>query len=353
MDPTRKPRATEERLDEIRRAAQEAAQNPGPQGFSDAASPASTSPAQTQQSYYGLPVLKKPLWTWEVPLYFFLGGIAGVSACIGFAAQLFHGDPALIRAALWIGLIGAAVCPVLLISDLGRPSRFLNMLRVFKLRSPMSMGAWILVAFSGCIFLAVASHEMILRGFTSPLWIDLRWIGELTGAITGLLLASYTGVLVGATAIPVWSQNREILPPHFLTSGLGGSSGILELLGFMVPATQILGFVASGFETLLGIFLEVRKRPVDAPLEHGRSGWTLRIAALLEGPASLLLRVFLGGSSNGRYAAAVCFIIGSLLSRYGWIWAGRASAEDPHALFQLQRQRSTTTSNSQDRHQTS
>ena len=336
MNPPRRPRATEERLDEIRRAAAEGAQSPGAQRPSAAASPASTSPAPAQESYYGLPVLKKPMWTWEVPLYFFLGGIAGVSACIAFAAQLFHGDPALIRAALWMGLLGAAICPALLIADLGRPSRFLNMLRVFKLRSPMSMGAWILVAFSGCIFLAVVTHELILHGYTAPLWINLRWIGELTAAITGLLLASYTGVLIGATAIPVWSQNREILPPHFLTSGLGSSSGILELFGFMVPTTQILGFVASGLETLLDIFLEVRKRPVDAPLHHGKSGWTLRVAGFVEGPASLLLRLFLGGRPGGRYAAAVCFIAGALLSRYGWIWAGRASAEDPHALFQLQ-----------------
>jgi hypothetical protein len=342
MNPSRKVRATEERLDEIRRAAAQAAQTPGAQALSAATSPAaastaSSSAAPTQESYYGLPVLKKPVWTWEVPLYFFLGGIAGVSACIALAAQLFHANPALIRAALWIGLIGASICPVLLIADLGRPSRFLNMLRVFKLRSPMSMGAWILVAFSGCIFLAVATHELILHGYTAPLWIDLRWIGELTAAITGLLLASYTGVLIGATAIPVWSQNREILPAHFLTSGLGSSSGILELLGFMVPATQILGFVASGLETLLAVFLEVRKRHVDAPLQHGKSGWTLRIAGFVEGPASVMLRLFLGGTHTGRYAAAVCFIAGALLNRYGWIWAGRASAEDPHALFQIQR----------------
>ena len=79
MNPSRKPRATEERLDEIRRVAAEAAQTPGTQVDRATQSPASTSPAQTQQSYYGLPVLKKPVWTWQVPLYFFLGGIAGVS----------------------------------------------------------------------------------------------------------------------------------------------------------------------------------------------------------------------------------------------------------------------------------
>jgi hypothetical protein len=332
MKPSIKPRATEERLDEIRRAAAENTQVGGVTQSSG-----SDSPFPTQQSYYGLPVLKQPVWTWEVPLYFFFGGVAGVSACIGFAAQLFHADPALLRVALWMALIGAAICPALLIADLGQPARFLNMLRVFKLRSPMSIGAWVLVVFSGCAFLAIGSHELILRGFaTSSFWTFLRWTGESTGAITGLLLASYTGVLIGATAIPVWSQNREILPPHFLLSGLGSSAGILELLGFLVPATQILGFLASGMETLLGIFLEVRDRIVDAPLHHGRSGWTLRIAGLMEGPMSLLLRVLWGGTHWGRYAAAVCFLLGALFSRYGWIWAGRASAQDPHALFQLQ-----------------
>ena len=317
-----KPKATEERLDEIREAALKAGSAQGP---------------QTGESYYGLPVLKAPVWTWEVPLYFFLGGISGVSACIGFIAQLFRSDPAFVRVCFWIALIGASICPILLIADLGRPKRFLNMLRVFKLRSAMSMGAWILVAFSNCAFLAVLCFELILRGLANPFLISLLWLLEGSAAITGLLLASYTGVLIGATAVPVWSQNRELLPAHFLTSGLGGSAAILELAGFLIPATQVFGFVASGIETLIEIFLEVRKRPVDVPLHHGRSGKALRIAGLLEGPAALLLRTFLGASHTGRYAAAVCFLLGSLLSRYAWIWAGRASAEDPHALFNLQR----------------
>lgn len=322
MKSTAKVKATEERLDEIRQAASERGAVPA---------------TQTGESYYGLPVLKAPVWTWQVPLYFFLGGIAGVSACIGFIAQLFRSDPALVRVCLWIGLIGAGVCPILLTADLGKPTRFLNMLRVFKLRSPMSMGAWILVAFSGCAFMAVLGIELVLRGFSNPFSVSLLWMGEASGAVTGLLLASYTGVLIGATAIPVWFENRVLLPAHFLTSGLGGSAAILEFCGFLLPATQILGFAASGSETLIGVFLETRRRPADAPLRRGRSGKTLRVAGVLAGPAALLLRVFWGSSATGRYAAAGCFLLGALLSRYAWIWAGGASAHDPHTLFELQR----------------
>ena len=328
MTSTPKSKATEERLQQIKNAAA---------GLASAATGRNHAQIQGRDSYYGLPALKPPVWTWEVPLYFFLGGISGVSECLAFAAQIFHPDDAIIRALLWIALIGAAICPALLIADLGRPSRFLNMLRVFKPQSPMSMGAWILVAFSGCAFLSLASHELILHGFTAVLFVAARWLGEFSGAITGLILASYTGVLIGATAIPMWLHNRKILPAHFLTSGLGGTAAILELLGFLIPVTQILGFASAGIETLMEFFFEVRKPDVNAPLHHGKSGTAFRIAGLLEGPIALLLRFFWGTTANGRYAAAICFIAGSLLSRYVWIWAGRLSARDVTTQFASQR----------------
>ncbi len=166
MTPDSNRRASEERLREIREAAAQSA----PPDIADHPR------IQGHGSYYGLPALKPPTWTWEVPLYFFIGGIAGVSSCIAFIAHIFGADPALIRLSLWIGLGGAAICPILLISDLGRPSRFLNMLRVFKLRSPMSLGAWILVAFSGCVFLAVMANELIMLGYGSPLVRGLGWL---------------------------------------------------------------------------------------------------------------------------------------------------------------------------------
>ena len=98
-------------------------------------------------SYHGNPVLKPPTWTWQVPLYFFVGGVAGISAVIALVAHLF-GNAGVVRAGLWIGFLGALVSAPLLIADLGRPARFLNMLRVFKWRSAMSVGAWTLTLFS-------------------------------------------------------------------------------------------------------------------------------------------------------------------------------------------------------------
>jgi formate-dependent nitrite reductase membrane component NrfD len=323
-------KATEERLQEIKRIAGETSLAPG-------AKKGAHPQIQGRDSYYGLPALKPPVWTWEVPLYFFLGGISGVSGCIAFIAHLFHTDPSLIRVLLWTGFIGAAVCPVLLIADLGRPARFLNMLRVFKWRSPMSMGAWILMAFSMFVTPALLTHELILRGFDWPILHWGRWAAEAGSLVTGLLLAGYTGVLIGATANPVWSANRKVLPVHFLTSGLGGASAILELAGFLVPATQFLGLAASGIETLLELLFEVRKPAVDEPLHHGRSGFAFRVAGTLEGPMALLVRAFWASSVYGRRTAAICFLAGSLLSRFVWIWVGRISAKQPQTEFARQR----------------
>ena len=330
--PTNPNKATEERLDEIRREAADKAL-PFGQGHGPATPPRQI---RGREGYYGLPVLKAPVWTWEVALYFFVGGIAGVSAVVAFAAQMFGSEPALTRAALWVAMFGAAICPLLLIADLGRPARFLNMLRVAKIQSPMSVGAWTLVAFSGCVFVALAANELVLRGYANPITIGISWAGEFTGALTGLVLEAYTGVLIGATANPVWSQNRRALPPHFLAGGVGGAAGTLELLGFLIPATQYLGLAAALAETLLGVHFELSRLPVNRPLHHGKSAWTFRMAGALAGPGALLLRLF-WDSAAGRRTAAVCFLAGSLLIRYAWIWAGVASAKDPGALFQVQR----------------
>jgi formate-dependent nitrite reductase membrane component NrfD len=295
--------------------------------------------AAATPGYYGNPVLKPPTWTWEVPLYLFLGGMAGASTVIALVAFVL-GNVAVTRVALWAAFAGAILSPPLLISDLGRPARFLYMMRVFKVQSAMSVGVWTLVSFSGATTVALLCRELLLRGYGNGVIAAAELVALLFAALFGLLLASYTSVLLSLTAIPVWSENRHRLPVVFLAGALGSASSILELLGFMIPATQLLGIVASSVETLMAIAVEVRKRRVDRPLREGNSGRLLHIAAVLSGLLPLILRIGWQHSAGARSVAAVSFLAGALITRYGWVSAGRASSRDPQALFELQRSRS-------------
>lgn len=276
--------------------------------------------------YHGLPLLKPIVWTWEVPAYFFVGGAAGAAAVIGAVANARGGRPELVRDARWIAAAGAAASPALLISDLGRPERFLNMLRVFKLRSPMSVGAWTLVAFSNAAAAAAfadAAHRA--TGGRLPVKV-LGNAAEALSAATGLVLSTYTGVLIGATAIPAWSRNVRLLPIHFGASGVGAAVSLLELLGHRDRSLNALGIGAAAVETLIGLALEARADPVTQALRAEASWHVTRAGGLLSGPLPLALRVLAGRSPAARRLAAVSTIAGSLLTRFGWIAAGRENA---------------------------
>jgi formate-dependent nitrite reductase membrane component NrfD len=327
------PQITEDRLDALR---EEAAQTGRVQGYGIVAAGSPCPKPASAKSYDGHPVLKPPTWTWQVPLYFFVGGVAGVSALIAMVAHV-SGKAALILPALRVGFAGALISPPLLIADLGRPARFLNMLRVFKLRSAMSLGAWTLVGFSSAVGLSVICRELMVAEYGYGFLIPLEWVAEIVAALSGLILASYTSVLLGVTAIPVWSENRKLVPAVFLTGALGSAAGVLELLGFRIPATQFIAIVASIVETLVAVAIEVRGRYVDRPLREGSIGWLTRAGGALAGPLALLLRLFAGPQSVARCLAALCFIVGALMARYAWIGAGRVSSRDPEALFQTQR----------------
>lgn len=276
--------------------------------------------------YYGLPTLKQPVWTWEVPAYFFVGGTAGAAATIAAAARLAGGRPELVRDARWIAAAGGAMSPPLLIADLGRPERFLNMLRVFKVQSPMSIGAWTLVAFSNAAG-ASAFADLIDRATDGR--VPVRVLGnaaETLAAATGLVLSTYTGVLIGATAIPAWSENVRILPVHFGASAVGAAVSILELMGHRDPALNVLGAGAAAVETLIGASLELSASEALAPLKEDWTGRVVRAGSVLSGPLPLALRLLAGRSPSARKAAAISTLVGSLLTRVGWLAAGRESA---------------------------
>lgn len=285
--------------------------------------------ASPKTGYYGVPLLKKPQWTWQVPLYFFVGGAAGSAGVIGSLADLVGDDYELARDARWLALGGAVASTGLLIWDLGRPRRFLAMLRVFKPQSAISMGAWILAAFAN--FSAAASFADVLRdryGKSLPVRL-LGGAGRAGSALFGMPFHNYTGVLIGATAIPVWNHNIKTLPRHFGMSGLQASVGILELLGHDDSrALNLLGLLSAGFETWEGFSLEREHDRVLRPLKRGASGWVTRAGGLLSGPLPLALRLLGRRSRSLRRAAAWSGVVGSLLTRYGWVAAGRASADD-------------------------
>lgn len=265
------------------------------------------------QGYYGQSIVKPPVWTWQVGLYLFVGGTAGMSGVIALASLVTGQSLDLVRAALGVAVAGAVMSPILLVWDLGRPSRFLYMLRVFKWRSAMSVGVWTLVLFShfaGAAFLAVAA--------STP--GALAFVLVAGTALTGAILATYTGVLLGATAVPLWAVHHRLLPFHFGSVGLGSAVAVLELLGFRVAALNAMALTVAVVETGIGIWLELPRRGVTGPGVHeGTSGLILRAAALLTGLVPLGFRL-----AGQVPAAAIAFLIGAVCSRYGWVFAGRS-----------------------------
>jgi len=293
-------------------------------------------PIPRKLGYYGQPVVKPPVWTWEIPIYFFVGGLGGMSAVIALAAAIFH-HVDLARAAMWLAAIGVVLSPLLLILDLGRPHLFINMLRVFKYRSAMSMGVWILSTFGACVVPGLIALELhVLHTFTGAMDQFLRIAAGLFifgSAFFGTLLATYTGVLIGATAIPAWFLHRVLLPIHFGTAGLGSAAGLLELLGHRIASLNALGYYAAGIESVLLVWLTIDKHGVaDRAIHEHSSGWLIRIGEILNGPLALVLRFF-----SFIPLAAISFLIGALVSRFGWIAVGKVSGSDPESVFAAER----------------
>ena len=251
--------------------------------------------------YYGLPLLKKPVWTWEVPAYFFVGGAAGAAAVIGLAAQLARADRKLVRDARWIAAGGAVLSAPLLIADLGRPERFLYMLRIFKPQSAMSVGAWTLTVFGGAATAAAMFDESLIGNLAAVI-----------AAATGTVMATYTGVLLGVTAIPVWAKHASTLPMNFAASAAASASSALQLAGHDEAALHIIGAMAAAAETGMA------RRAESAMIQ---------LAAALSGPVPLALRALGIRSKRARRLAAASAIAGALLTRFAWVEAGRKSAE--------------------------
>jgi formate-dependent nitrite reductase membrane component NrfD len=284
-------------------------------------------------SYYGQPVIKEPVWTWEIPWYFFIGGLAGASSGLAFGARLAGNDP-LARRALFTALGGAAVSPALLTSDLGRPERFINMLRVFKPTSPMNLGTWVLSSFSLATGAAVASD---LTGIGRP----LGRVFEGMSALTGLPLATYTAVLISDTSVPVWHEARYELPFVF-AAGSAASAGAAEII--LTPPEQAgpaRRLLVGGSVLELGA-VEVMKHRLGGllsePYREGEAGRYDRLAKACTA-AGATVTVLAARRSRAAVAGGTLALAGAALERWSVFKAGLQSARDPKYTVIPQRER--------------
>ena len=289
--------------------------------------------ATVDATYYDRPAIKEPVWAPSVPAYFYVGGVAGASAVLGCVAQLV--EPArlhrLVNRTRVISLAGSLLGTALLVHDLGRRSRLLNMLRVFRPTSPLSVGSWVLASHTALSAVAVIGPGVLAD------------TAALAGGITGLPIAGYTAVLISDTAIPVWQGSRRALPCLFVASSASGAASLLELTGTGEEGdgvVRLFGLVSKAGE--LGAEMAVEKEAgvvaaVGTAYREGVPGALLKLSRATA-LASLALSVLPRRSARTRRCAGVLGTVASVAVKFGVFRAGFTSARDPRATFLQQRE---------------
>jgi hypothetical protein len=285
------------------------------------------------RSYYGQPILKEPVWLPAVPEYFFLGGLAGASAGLAFGGRLI-GNDRVARNATLIGLVGVGLSPILLIVDLGRPERFLNMLRVFKVTSPMSVGTWVLTAFGGALGVAAGCEVLGILP-------RVKLVAQGAAALLGLPLSTYTAALLADTAVPLWHDARRELPFVFAGSAAasaGAAATIATAPEAAAPARR-LAVAGALMELTAARAMERRLGALVAePYRRGRAARFARAARTCTAVGATLVAVARSRRAVGVSGGALV-VLGSLFERLAVFHAGVQSARDPKYTIVPQRQR--------------
>jgi formate-dependent nitrite reductase membrane component NrfD len=285
------------------------------------------------RSYYGRPILKEPVWQPEIPWYFLVGGLGGASSMLGLAARATGNEP-LAKTGLYVSAAAEGISPVLLISDLGRPERFLNMLRVFKVTSPMSVGSWILAA-SGATATVAAGLELLGR---AP---RLKIAAETASAFLGAPLSVYTATLLSDTAIPVWHEARRELPFVFAGSAAASAGAAAAAAVDPVhaaPARRLaVGGVLAGNAAMLA--MQARLGMVGEPYHQGEAGKYNAIAKVCTLAGAAVLRSAGRRSRLGAVLGGGLILAGEAALRWSVFKAGFQSARDPKYVVEPQRQR--------------
>jgi formate-dependent nitrite reductase membrane component NrfD len=285
------------------------------------------------ESYYGRQILKTPTWkSPDVPIYLFLGGLSGGSALLAEGAAL-SGNRTLLHLSRAVAAGGAGIGTVFLIHDLGRPERFLNMLRVLKVTSPLSVGSFILAPFATFSSAALASQ---LTG-------RLPVLGRLAGlgaAAFGPPLASYTAALFANTAVPLWHEGRRELPFVFIGSGSAAAGGLAMVLTSVETSEPAYRMALAGatIELAAAHRMETRLGMLAEPYHVGKSGRLTKAARALTA-AGVGLSLLGRRSRVLRALAGASYLAGSLTTRFAVFEAGLESARDPKYVVIPQRER--------------
>jgi DMSO reductase anchor subunit len=284
-------------------------------------------------SYYGQPVLNRPTWkSLDIAGYLFVGGLAGASAVFGAAAQV-TGRRSTARVAKLGALGGITLSAAALVHDLGRPSRFYNMLRVFKPTSPMSVGSWLLAGFGPAAGVAALSD---LTG-RAP---RVGAAATASAAILGSGVATYTAVLVADTAVPAWHDGHQLMPVVFGASAASSAAGLALVAApsaESAPARRVAA-VASLVEELSLEGMTRSMGEVGHAYHEGRAGKLLRAAKACTAVGAIGAAVA-GNRRPVGIASGLALLAGSALTRFGVFHAGMQSADDPHATTGPQRER--------------
>lgn len=322
-----------------------------PQGMARAADPHSKA---AEPSYYDVPMLKPPVWTWEVAAYFYLGGMSAGAFLLSRMAHRFGGKSfeGLAKAGSFVALGALLPCPPLLIADLGDPKRFHHMLRVWKPGSPMNLGTWAITAYGGAATAEAIRHYLAERQNTISHSERSRLLKMMNNGVVlaahdaagvplALVVASYTGVLLSCTANPLWCKNPW-LAPMFAASAIGTGAEAISLAldctntqraestaQRALKNVDTLAHAAEGIA--LGGFLRFAGEK-GVPLTHGRAAkyHHLSIGAIVA--AEILKRLWLPSflRKPARMLTAILGLTGGFSLRWGLLAAGREAAENPH-----------------------
>lgn len=306
--------------------------------------PNATVPEPEFQSYYGRHIVNPPPWEEGVPLYIWLGGMAAGSALMAAGGHM-TGRETLKSRNRWASLGILGVGAVALVTDLGRPERFLNMMRTVKLTSPMSVGSWILTGFGTFAGAAVGVEALKLvwtpTGAAKTALTIADPVISFGAAFFAPPLAAYTGVLLGDTAVPLWHEAYHELPFIFVSSGTAAGAGVAQII---TPASEngpVRALAALGATADLVADWQMGRRlgeHMGKPLHEGHAGRLHRAARLLTAGGALG-SLLLGRWRAGAAVSGAALIAGSFCTRFSIFDAGMESARNPEYIVVPQRER--------------